>query len=87
VDESETVAPAVLIWAVGRSRAHRAPPAHLRPGLVLDLNYADDSPGLEYAATHGLAYQSGLGMFKLQAQAQRDFWDAREGSRAGKSIR
>ena len=87
VDASELDSPGLLIWAVGRSRAHRTPPAHLRPGLVLDLNYADDSPGLEYAVTRGLPYQSGLAMFKLQAEAQREFWTAREDSRAGKSIR
>ena len=86
VPDHEVESPDLLIWAVGRSRAHRVPPAHLRPGLVLDLNYADDSPGLEYAVGRGLPYQSGLDMFKLQARAQREFWDAREAAHAGQSI-
>lgn len=66
--------PDVLIWAVGRGRDHRKPPKSLKPKLVLDLNYGDDSPGLEWAVENNLPYQSGLKMFKLQAAFQREFW-------------
>lgn len=66
--------PDLLIWAVGRSRDFRFPPATLRPGLVVDLNYTDDSPGLEWAVLNNLPYQSGLRMFKLQAEFQRRIW-------------
>ena len=88
VDDHVGDAPDLLIWAVGRARAHRTPPAWVRPRLVLDLNYADDSPGLEFAVERGLPYQSGLRMFKLQAEAQRVFWDQRrDDRRARKSDR
>ena len=65
-------APDLLIWASGRHRAFHWP--EVRPRLVLDLNYSDDSPGLEWAARENLPYQSGLRMFKLQAAHQRSFW-------------
>lgn len=67
-------APAVLIWAVGRTTEFTWPPESVKTGLILDLNYADNSPGLEWAATHNLPYQSGLKMFKLQAEFQRRYW-------------
>jgi len=69
--------PDIVIWAVGRSRqaACQWPPSGWAPRLVVDLNYTEDSPGLEYAQRLGVAYQSGLNMFKTQAQRQREFWD------------
>jgi shikimate 5-dehydrogenase len=76
---SGEAAPAVLIWAAPRGREFKWPPADLRPGLVLDLNYTGDSPGREWAVERGVPYQSGLKMFKLQAEAQRAFWRARDG--------
>lgn len=66
--------PDLLIWAVGRGREFKWPPPSCRPKLVLDLNYSDDSPGLEWAVRENLPYQSGLKMFKLQAEFQRRFW-------------
>ena len=48
---------------------------------MLDLNYSDDSPGLEWAVRENLPYQSGLKMFKLQAEFQRRFWSACEKGR------
>ncbi len=75
---SRTDSPDLLIWAVGRQRRFQWPPPDLRPRLILDLNYADDSPGLEWAAQKNLPYQSGLIMFKLQAGFQRTFWEACE---------
>ena len=81
-------APDLVIWAVGRDRAPALPPADVRPRLILDLNYADDSPGLEWAAREGLAYRSGLDMFRRQAAAQRKYWVERERSsdRARESV-
>lgn len=67
-------APKVLIWAAGRSREFRWPPESVKTGQILDLNYGDDSPGLEWAVVQNLPYQSGLKMFKLQAEYQRRFW-------------
>jgi shikimate 5-dehydrogenase/shikimate kinase len=69
-------APAVLMWAAGRSNEFMWPPESVKTGRVLDLNYADDSPGLEWAARMNLPYQSGLKMFKLQAEFQRRFWSS-----------
>jgi shikimate 5-dehydrogenase/shikimate kinase len=69
--------PDLLIWAVGRSREFAWPSERIRPKQILDLNYTADSPGLEWAIMHGIPYQSGLRMFKLQAEYQRQFW--REG--------
>lgn len=75
------VDPEVVIWGVGRSVfAGTFPPAHWRPKLILDLNYAEDSPGREYAqrlnllkprkASCGTRYVSGLGLFENQAALQ-----------------
>lgn len=76
--DANAASPDILIWAVGRSREFKYPPAHVRPKLVLDLNYSDDSPGLEWAVQENLPYQSGLRMFHLQAEAQREFWSRTE---------
>lgn len=73
-DVPEGVTPELLIWATGRGRSFVWP--KVRPQLVLDLNYGDDSPGLEWAVRENLPYQSGLKMFKLQARYQRLFWDS-----------
>lgn len=70
--QAPTGTPDLLVWATGRHRALHWP--EVRPRLVLDLNYSDDSPGLEWAARENLPYQSGLRMFKLQAAHQRSFW-------------
>lgn len=80
---ARTDSPDLLIWATGRSRKFVYPCPDIRPRLVLDLNYSDDSPGLEWAVSKNLPYQSGLRMFKLQARFQREFWTA---CAAGESI-
>jgi len=67
--------PTVLVWAVSRDRAVNAPPKSFHPRIVLDLNYAEDSPGRAFAKELGCAYVSGLAMFKAQARAQRAFWE------------
>lgn len=70
--------PTNLVWSVGRahydSGSAKWPPPHWKPRTVIDLNYTDDSPGLEYAALTGANYISGLSMFKEQARLQREFW-------------
>lgn len=65
----------VVIWAVGRSRMSHCvfPPKSWRPQLVIDLNYTEDSPGLEYALLSGAEYISGKKMFEYQARKQQDF--------------
>ena len=66
----------VVIWAVGRSRMSHCvfPPDLWKPKLVIDLNYTEDSPGLEYALLSGAKYISGKKMFEHQAKKQQDFW-------------
>lgn len=43
---------------------------------VIDLNYTEDSPGLEYAKNLNIEYESGLKMFKSQATAQQNLFQA-----------
>lgn len=68
--------PDVVIWAVGRSRMGKCkwPSKNWRPRLIIDLNYTDDSPGLEYAIQCEAGYRSGLRMFHVQAQVQQLFF-------------
>ena len=65
----------VVIWAVGRFRMSHClfPPNSWKPKLVIDLNYTEDSPGLEYALLSGAEYVSGKKMFEYQAKKQQDF--------------
>jgi shikimate 5-dehydrogenase len=63
-----------LIWAVGRGRDFVWPDQNINPEMILDLNYADDSPGLEWAVANGKSYHSGLKMFKIQASLQQKLW-------------
>ena len=64
----------VLIWAVGRAsmeKGCRFPLKKWKPSLVLDINYSEDSPGLEYAIKIGALYKNGWDIFKKQAAKQR----------------
>lgn len=70
--------PQALVWAVGRDRANRWPPASWRPALVIDANYGEDSPGREYALATGARYLSGDAWFSRQAAEQRRFWSELE---------
>ena len=76
---SHPVFPEAVIWALGRQRISNTQPVptNWRPKYVFDLNYSEDSPGLEYAVQVGAKYISGKAMFKSQAQAQREFWSER----------
>ena len=75
--EAIDVRPQILIWAVGRKNFDQEgvfPPSDWPLEKIIDLNYAEDSPGRECALKFGCAYISGLEMFQAQAQAQRKFW-------------
>ena len=65
----------IVVWAVGRSRMPCCvfPPSSWKPSLIVDLNYTEDSPGLEYALLSGVEYVSGKKMFEHQAKKQQDF--------------
>lgn len=65
--------PDVLIWA--SSPDAQMPPESWNPKFVLDLNYREDSLAREYALQVNAQYIDGLGMFKEQAKAQRNYWE------------
>ena len=67
--------PQVLIWAAPRLQAVLLPSDHWDLKVVLDLNYTENSMGLEFAQQRNLDYVSGLKMFYAQAFKQRLFWN------------
>ena len=70
--------PEVVVWAVGAMKDLKSPPLDWEPELVVDLNYFDHSPGIEYALRVGAIYMSGIQMFLAQAEEQRKFWNKYE---------
>jgi shikimate 5-dehydrogenase len=71
--------PDVILWSVGRKNFDlnpRFPPSEWKPKFILDMNYTEDSPGLEYALKTKIHYFNGLEMFKGQAFSQQEFWKA-----------
>ncbi|MCB9025854.1 MAG: hypothetical protein H6625_06025 [Bdellovibrionaceae bacterium] len=67
----------VLVWAVGQSHIQKGakfPNEKIKYKLILDLNYAENSPGRELAMKLGIKYISGASMFKAQAERQRQLW-------------
>ncbi len=69
--------PDVVIWAAPRLSDTLFPPESWQPKAVLDLNYVENSMGLEYAQKKNCSYVSGLGMFKAQALEQQKYWSLR----------
>ncbi|MBY0554502.1 hypothetical protein K2P97_08235 [bacterium] len=67
-----------LIWAAPRANTTRWPDENLKIRAIIDLNYTENSMGLELAAQRKIDYTSGLKMFKLQAQKQQVFWSSCE---------
>jgi len=67
--------PEVVIWAVPPKDLQKWPLSEWKPRMVVDLNYAENSPGREYALNTQIEYRSGIKMFRVQAQCQRDFWE------------
>lgn len=75
-DANKTVEnPRVVIWAAPRHTETQMPPRDWRPSIIYDLNYKEDSLGLEYAQISRARYESGAEMFRVQAQVQRIFWE------------
>ena len=69
--------PTTLIWAVGRNRMEQGcllPPSNWKISKVIDINYTEDSPGLEYALHTGAQYKNGWEFFKRQAKKQREIF-------------
>ncbi len=74
---SNNFSPDAVIWAAPRMADTLFPPESWRPRTVLDLNYLENSMGLEYAKKKNCSYVSGLGMFKQQALEQQKYWSLR----------
>ena len=69
--------PKTLIWAVGRKRMREGclkPPKNWKPLKVIDINYTEDSHGLEYALQNSSHYINGRELFKEQAKKQREIF-------------
>lgn len=67
--------PDVVIWAAPRLEGVKMPSPAWAPKYILDVNYVENSMGLEYAQTQPTAtYISGLAMFYAQASNQFKFW-------------
>lgn len=67
--------PDIVIWAAPRTEQTLWPSKDWNPKLVVDLNYVENSMGLEYAQKIQCKYESGLKMFKSQACEQQRVWD------------
>lgn len=71
----------VVIWAAPRTPQTAWPPLNWPIQQVVDLNYAENSMGLEYAqklisSGKTIQYISGINMFNEQARQQQQFWSA-----------
>lgn len=66
--------PSCVIWAAPNSDKNLWPPQEWQPQMVVDLNYKENSFGIEYAMKARCHYSSGLSMFKIQAEEQRKYW-------------
>jgi shikimate 5-dehydrogenase len=61
----------IVIWACGPTDA--IPPSQIKPDLVIDLNYREDSMARELALQSKCIYVGGDIMFVAQAEAQMRF--------------
>ncbi len=76
--DSHYTDPHVLIWAAPRSEVIKMPCdiyPQWNPMIILDLNYSDNSLGIECAKKFNCQYISGLEMFLEQARYQKEFWE------------
>jgi shikimate kinase/shikimate 5-dehydrogenase len=71
----QAFSPDVVIWAAPRYDGIQMPSNNWNPKYILDVNYVENSMGLEYAqAKPAAVYISGLEMFYAQAKKQFKFW-------------
>jgi len=79
--EDTIISPDVVIWAAPRSVETQFPPEFWSPHKIIDLNYVENSMGLEYAQKiSGVEYYSGVKMFESQAIKQHEFWNNKDQS-------
>jgi shikimate kinase len=71
---NEFIAPDVVIWAAPRKPGIHWPLPEWPVQYVIDLNYMENSMGLEYAQRINAKYISGVAMFLAQAEKQLKFW-------------
>lgn len=76
-NNKKAIDPKILVWAAPR-RANVQWPTDVdkkwKFEIVIDLNYQENSMGLEFAKNFSIPYFSGIEMFKSQAFEQRIFW-------------
>jgi hypothetical protein len=75
----QNIQPEYLIWAAAEGNQLMFPPEDWQPKWVFDLNYRENSSARIYvkkllAKNPNVHYVSGLEMFKVQAEWQRNFW-------------
>lgn len=68
----------VLVWAAPRTEQTQWPAEGLKFDSVIDLNYTENSMGLEFAVNRKISYISGLEMFNAQAKSQQMYWRSQE---------
>ena len=66
-----------LIWAAPRLSNTVFPGPEFDLIQVIDLNYIENSMGLEYVIEKNINYISGLKMFKQQAAKQQEYWSSK----------
>lgn len=71
----------MVIWAAPRTLQTTLPPLTWPVQQIVDLNYVENSMGLEYAqklisSGKNVQYISGINMFNEQARQQQQFWSA-----------
>lgn len=71
---NEPFTPNVVIWAAPRKLGIQWPLPEWPVQYVVDLNYMENSMGLEYAQRINAKYISGSRMFLAQAEKQLEFW-------------
>lgn len=73
-NSDDRYSPRMIIWASTRSASVQWPSEDWRPELIYDLNYRENSMGLELAQKYSTKYFSGRRMFEIQALAQQKIW-------------
>lgn len=65
--------PEVFIWAAGTADLNLIP-KNIKPRIVIDMSYTENSPGRELADLWRSEYISGIEFFFKQAKLQQKFW-------------
>ncbi len=74
-ENCEFHSPLTVIWAASPLTQIQFPPDSWQPKTIIDLNYAENSLGRQYALETKSCYQSGFKFFYYQAMEQQKFWN------------